>query len=101
MSITREGLTDGLPVEGYRPQTDQAIDLVNENKRLEETILRRLDELRELAIQAEDGGNNHLIDFRWFSIARTHIEQGFMALNRSIFQPSRVSMPWGVGKPEE
>ena len=32
------------------------------------------------------------IDQRWLAIARTHIEQGFMALNRAIFRPQRVEL---------
>jgi hypothetical protein len=31
-------------------------------------------------------------DARWIAIARTHIEQGFMALNRAIFKPERVKL---------
>lgn len=27
------------------------------------------------------------VDKRWVSIARTHFQQGFMALNRAVFQP--------------
>lgn len=33
------------------------------------------------------------VDKRWLAIARTHIEQGFMAMNRSIFNPERVTLP--------
>lgn len=73
----------GLPVHGYKPQTDEAVDLVNSNKRTEEAILRVLDQLR-------DGGT---CDGRWLAIARTHFEEGFMALNRSIFRPGRVKLP--------
>jgi hypothetical protein len=72
----------GLPVAGYQPQSDVAVELVNENKKLEEGVLRVLDKLA----QATD------IDKRWLAIGRTHIEQGFMAINRSIFQPQRVKL---------
>ena len=74
---------NGLPISGYRPQTRAAVDLVNENKRLEEKVLRVLDDLRG----AQD------IDQRWLAIGRTHIEQGFMAVNRSIFRPERIDLP--------
>jgi hypothetical protein len=96
-----DAMNEGLPVAGYRPQTDEAVDLVNENKLIEERLLRRLEALRTLAIAAEDGGNSHLIDFRWFSVARTHFEQGFMALNRSIFQPGRIALPGDDVRPPE
>jgi hypothetical protein len=70
----------GLPVAGYRPQSSERIDLVNENKRLEEEILRVLDRL----------GASKQCDGRWLAIGRTAIENGFMAVNRAVFQPSRA-----------
>lgn len=72
-----------LPVDGYRPQSQQNVDLVNVNKEMEERTLRGLDLL------AEFPG----VDRRWLAIGRTHIEQGWMAVNRAIFQPARVSLP--------
>lgn len=74
---------EGLPVAGYRPQSDRTVTRVNENKQAEERILRTLDELGE----CDD------VDKRWLAIARTQIEQGFMALNRAVFRPSRVLLP--------
>jgi hypothetical protein len=73
----------GLPVSGYRPQSADRVSLVNANKEVEERVLRILDELA-----ASDA-----VDKRWLAIGRTHIEQGFMAVNRSIFQPTRVALP--------
>lgn len=80
----------GLPVAGYQPQTDAAVDRVNAMKRAEERVLRALDDLAA----RED------VDKRWLAIGRTQIEQGFMAVNRSIFRPGRVALPeegegWG------
>lgn len=72
----------GLPVSGYRPQPSGAVDLVNENKRLEEEVLRALDGL----------ANSPDTDKRWLAIGRTAIEQGFMAVNRSVFKPLRVKL---------
>lgn len=72
----------GLPVEGYRSQNDANVALVNANKRAEEQVLRILDALGELPE----------VDKRWLSIGRTAIEQGFMAVNRSIFKPARVEV---------
>lgn len=69
------------PVAGYRPQTQEALDLVNVNKRMEESILRHLDSM---------SGD---IDPRWMAIGRNHMEQAWMAINRAIFQPSRVTLP--------
>lgn len=72
----------GLPVEGYRSQNDANVALVNANKRAEEQVLRILDALGDLPE----------VDKRWLSIGRTAIEQGFMAVNRSIFKPARVEV---------
>ncbi len=33
------------------------------------------------------------LDKRWLALAKTQIEQGFMAMNRAVFQPGRVSLP--------
>jgi len=75
---------NGLPVAGYQPQSSDKIAIVNANKELEERVLRVIDDLT-LSPQATNG--------RWLAIARTHIEEGFMALNRAVFQPGRVKLP--------
>lgn len=77
--------TKGLPVQGYKPtQPDWAIALVNENKVLEERILRQIDACR-------DRGSD--LDQRHVAIARTEIEKAFMSLNRAVFQPQRIKLP--------
>lgn len=68
------------------PQSQMAMGLVNRNKIFEEQCLRIIDELRNLPS----------VDQRWVSVAKTNLEQGFMALNRSIFQPHRVDL-WFKG----
>ena len=73
----------GLPVDGYRPQSDMKVATVNINKQLEEQLLRRLDELKV----------DPTVDGRWLAIGRTGIEQAFMAINRAVFQPSRIALP--------
>ncbi len=72
-----------LPVHGYKPQDQSAVNSVNNNKIREEELLRALDVLKT----RDD------IDQRWLAIGRTHIEEGFMAINRSIFKPTRVQLP--------
>lgn len=67
---------------GYTTPTEANRGLVNSFKSMEEAILRALDASR---------GTD--LDQRWVAIARTHFEQGFMALNRSVFQPQRVDTP--------
>ena len=75
-------LNTGLPVSGIRPQSDLAVERVNHNKQLEERVLRILDEL----------GVDQNVDKRWLAIARTDLEKGFMALNRAIFKPARITL---------
>ena len=72
-----------MPVQGYTEQSGENIAMVNHNKELEEVILRRLDDL----------SSNARIDKRWLALARTHIEEGFMAMNRAIFKPKRIDLP--------
>jgi hypothetical protein len=71
-----------IPVSGYKPQSQETIDRVNDNKRVEEALLQTMDEMQ--------GDAN--FDQRWLAIARTDIEKGFMALNRAIFKPDRVKL---------
>lgn len=73
---------EGLPVAGYKPQSDKNVELVNGMKVTEEVVLRCLDDLAAMPD----------VDKRWLAIGRTQIEQGFMAVNRSIFKPGRVPL---------
>jgi len=77
------GQHQGLPVAGYQPQSELNVDIVNANKEAEEHILRKLDMLQVL----------ESTDKRWLAIARTNIEQGFMAMNRAVFRPGRITLP--------
>lgn len=84
----------GLPVAGYQPQTDEKVKLVNSNKEAEERLLRLLDAMaKATGPRAWCDTQPELYSTRWLSIARTHFEQGFMALNRAIFQPQRITLP--------
>lgn len=77
-----------LPVKGYQAQSENNVALVNTNKELEEHSLRILDLLA--GIEA--------VDKRWLSIGRTHLEQAWMAINRSIFKPQRIRLPGDADK---
>lgn len=72
----------GLPVKGYVSQSDQKIALVNENKILEERLLRQLDRMREMKS----------VDQRMVSIAFTGIQEACMWMNRAVFQPTRIDL---------
>jgi hypothetical protein len=71
-----------MPVGGYTAQSDENVRLVNMNKSAEEHILQLIDVYEA----------NPDVDKRWLAIARTHIEQGFMAMNRAIFKPQRIKL---------
>lgn len=75
-----------LPVKGYTDQPNWKVELVNIMKQTEEADLRILDTLV----------GDKTIDQRWLAIGRSHLEQAFMAINRSIFQPTRVELDGGV-----
>ena len=68
---------------GYRPQSEQNVSLVNENKVLEERVLRQIDK----HVRNHDSRE---IDQRMVALARTKVQEAFMWLNRSVFQPSRI-----------
>lgn len=85
-----------LPVSGYTAQSDEKVALVNEFKRDEERLLRKLDKLvAEKFYDAQTllGIDGKGIDQRWLAIARSHLQEGFMALNRAVFQPQRIKLP--------
>lgn len=71
------------PIAGYTDQTEANKKLVNLNKEVEEKLLRVLDTYMTM----------DAIDKRWTAIAKTHLEQGFMAMNRAVFKPQRISLP--------
>lgn len=82
----------GLPVAGYKPQSAENVALVNEFKAFEERLLRKLDRMAEDEEYAKLQNGSHF-DMRFVAIARTHFQEGFMSLNRAVFQPSRIALP--------
>lgn len=72
-----------LPVVGYTMQPSRTIDAVNKNKCDEERVLRWLDELK----------SDEAVDQRWLAIGRTQLEKAYMAINRALFKPQRVTLP--------
>ena len=86
-------------VKGYTPLSDAQKDLANEGKELEERYMRWLD---KVADQTKNIPGDEIIgavdvvrryDQRALALARTHIQTGAMWAIRSIFQPSRISLP--------
>jgi len=79
----KEEKAQPLPVYGYTSQSEKNTRIVNQHRILEEHLLRLMDEY----VKMKDD-----VDQRWLAIARTDIEKGFMALNRSIFKPQRFDV---------
>ncbi|NKX37342.1 cyclic nucleotide-binding protein [Rhodobacteraceae bacterium R_SAG4] len=72
-----------LPVHGYVDQTPDGVKVVNQNKLIEELINRQIDKMRAMPD----------MDQRLIALAFTDIQRGFMALNRAVFQPTRLIGP--------
>lgn len=66
---------------GHSEPSDFTANATNFNKGMEEGVLLHLDALAAIPD----------IDQRWLAIGRTHIEQAFMAINRAILKPQRIS----------
>lgn len=87
-SLVHDPKDGALPVSGYKPQTQEKVAIVNGFKEDEERLLRSIENLQARLLA--DG--TRMADGRWLSVGRTHVEQGFMAINRAIFQPGRVTL---------
>jgi hypothetical protein len=74
-------------ISGYRDLSQAEIDVMNEVKAAE-TALGEL--WRKVGAITEIGGraNAKHCDPRWHAVAKTHFEEGFSALVRSIARPA-------------
>lgn len=70
-----------MSIKGYNNLDDENRALVNVNKIMEEGLLRACESLK----------NQKAADQRWVAIAMTHFQEGFMALNRAVMKPRRLS----------
>ena len=84
-------------IKGYRELSQAEIDLMNEIKakgvELGELCAKLEERLSEQsAVAVHDEAEEHRIvganPFRWLAIGRTHLQEGLMALTRSIAQPT-------------
>lgn len=69
------------PIKGYRQLEPAMVDLANKNKLIEELTLRQLDK----HLPQQMGCDQRLV-----AMARSYLQVGFMLLNRSVFQPTRI-----------
>ena len=77
-----------IPVQGYKPQSDESIALANEGKQLEERVLRYLEKLAGMSDPTTIN-----TDKRFVALAKTKAQESFMWAVRSIFQPARAKLP--------
>lgn len=75
-------------IKGYRELSQEEIDLMNEIKEKAAEVGDLISRLHRLDGTVIDGGNGDQQEaIRWRSIGRTHLQQGFMALTRSVARP--------------
>ena len=70
-------------IKGYRELSQEEIDLVNEIKETGEMLKALVDKVTPDEIQLL---NEHEA-MRWRAIARTHFQEGLMALTRAVTKP--------------
>jgi len=72
-------------IKGYRDLSEDEIALMNEGKELAEKVGEFLGKLE----RAEFAKTEDMVpDKRWLAIGKTHLQQGFMAVIRSIAKPT-------------
>ena len=76
-------MTDETPrISGYRQLSDDEVRVVNRIKALEREVGFAWQQVRE---DVND------VDRRWLAVARTHFQEGFSALVRSVARPDETS----------
>lgn len=75
-------------IKGYRDLSQEEIDLMNTIKSLGRVIEERVDAVQERnRIGIDQGHEDAKEAARWVAIARTHLQQGLMALTRAVAKP--------------
>ncbi len=71
-------------IKGYRDLTQAEIDMMNRIKEQAEATGKLCEDLKTMV--AKDGGVDP--DGRWLAIGITNLQQGFMAITRSVAKPT-------------
>jgi hypothetical protein len=76
----------GTPSEtpGHKVLSEEQIRLVTEIRVAGHRLQELTDELRAISLRSPLPNN---VDPRWLAIGRTHLQEGLMALVRSVTQP--------------
>lgn len=78
-------------ITGYRELSAEEIALMNEIKAKAEEVRELVERVARLPVTYKEGDAPHTTTTdpgRWASIARTELQQGFMALTRAVARPS-------------
>lgn len=75
-------------IKGYRKLNEEEAFLMNLIKASAESLGALVDRLDKLPNPKPESQDPVQIDKRWLSIARTQLQQGFMALTRSVARPT-------------
>lgn len=78
--MTEEKSYTPPPITGYRVLTTFEVDLINEIKAKGDDLGKLIERMRLLP--------EPMPDKRWLAIGTTHIQEGIMALVRSVAQPT-------------
>lgn len=78
-AVSQDASAPAQAISGYRHLTDAEIAFINQIKAKAEECGQLIEAMRSPEAAA---------DTRWVAIAATHLQQGFMALTRSIAKPT-------------
>ncbi len=81
-------------IKGYRDLSQQEINMMNDIKQkgieLQE-LISRVNKFNSSMCQSANAADSQVIEdsesYRWESIAKTHLQQGVMALTRAVAKP--------------
>lgn len=73
------------PIAGYRVLNDEEVALINAIKALGVEVQSFIGTMEVL--NHVEAGQEQPLDPRWIGIARTQLQQGFMALTRAVAKP--------------
>jgi hypothetical protein len=73
-------------IKGYRDLSQAQIDLMNRIKECAASVETLLNSISYSGPGGPEGGDC-VADARWYHIARTDLQRGFMALVRSVAKP--------------
>lgn len=75
-------------ITGYRELSQEEIDLMNEIKAEGERLQTLMGSVKRNIVQtSQQHGTPDAEHHRWASIARTHFQEGLMALTRAVAKP--------------